>query len=51
MKNGAKFAALLTEAILRIKGLTAKPIEVIQDELGYAIGKRGGASLEFLLVA
>ncbi len=44
--HAAKFAALLTEAVFRIKGLTSRPIEVIQDELGYAIGKKGGASIE-----
>ena len=36
------FAALLTEAIYKTKEVTGKPIAIIQDELGYALGKKGG---------
>jgi len=46
MAQSTKFGKLLTEAIWRIKFLTSKPVEVIQDELGYAIEKKGGASIE-----
>ncbi len=42
-----KFGDLLTEAIWRIKGRTSKPIKVIQEELGFAMGKTGDASLEY----
>jgi predicted ATPase len=42
-----KFAELLTEAIYRIRVKEAKTIGAVQDELGYAIGKQGGASIEY----
>ena len=41
-----KFANLLTETIYRIKFREDKNISVVQDELGYALGKEGGASIE-----
>lgn len=40
------FARLLTEAIYRIRNLESKSVGIIQDELGYALGKKGGASVE-----
>ncbi|MFZ0543811.1 MAG: tetratricopeptide repeat protein [Candidatus Promineifilaceae bacterium] len=42
-----KFAQLLTEAIYRIRVKESKTIGAVQDELGYAIGKHGGASIEY----
>lgn len=44
--DGERFAALLTAAVHRIKWLEGKPVAVIHDELGYALGKRGGAMIE-----
>ena len=41
------FAALLTAAIQQIKRREGKPVRVIQDELGYALGKAGGSMVEF----
>jgi hypothetical protein len=46
MNESTRFGDMLTEAIWQIKIRTSKPIEIIQDEMGYAIGKRGGASIE-----
>ncbi len=37
---------LLTAAVHRIKWLEGKPVAVIHDELGYALGKQGGAMIE-----
>lgn len=42
------FADLLTEAIYTIKAHTEKNISVIQDELGYALGREGGSFIAFL---
>lgn len=42
-----KFAQLLTEAIYRIRIKESKTIGAVQDELGYAIGKQGGSSIEY----
>jgi hypothetical protein len=42
-----KFAQLLTEGIHRIRLREAKTIQVIQDELGYAVGREGGSSVEY----
>ncbi len=44
--DGERFAVLLTAAVHRIKWLEGKPVAVIHDELGYALGKRGGAMIE-----
>ncbi|MEZ4642706.1 MAG: tetratricopeptide repeat protein [Chloroflexota bacterium] len=41
------FASSLTEAIYRIRLKESKSVRVVQDELGYALGKRGGASIEY----
>ncbi|MBI1879531.1 MAG: ATP-binding protein [Chloroflexi bacterium] len=45
--SAEKFANLLTEGIYKIRFEEAKNIRVIQDELGYALGKQGGASIEY----
>ncbi len=41
------FAQLLTEGIHRIRIRESKPIQVIQDELGYELQRKGGASIEY----
>jgi predicted ATPase len=46
-KQAVKFARLLTEAIYRIRARESKPIRTVEDELGYALGKKGGASIEY----
>ena len=46
MNDSVQFGDMLTEAIWQIKIHTSKPIEIIQDEIGYTIGKRGGSSIE-----
>lgn len=48
MEQSAKrFARLLTQAVRTIAAHEHKPIQVVQDELGYALGKKGGASIEY----
>ena len=43
-----EFAKLLTEALKHVKHLEGKKIAVIQDELGYALGREsGGSSIEY----
>jgi hypothetical protein len=44
--NKAGFASLLTKAVKQIALNKDKTIAMVQDELGYAIGKKGGASIE-----
>ena len=41
------FAQLLTEAIYHIRHRESKNVQTVQDELGYALGKRGGSSIEY----
>lgn len=45
--NPQRFADLLTEAIHRIRTREGKPIRVIQDELGYQLGRQGGTTIEY----
>ncbi len=45
--SAEQFANALTEAVYRIKHLDGKSVRTVQDELGYALGKRGGASIEY----
>ena len=45
--NPGKFAQLLTEGIHRIRIREEKTIQAIQDELGYALGRQGGSSIEY----
>lgn len=42
-----RFATLLTKAIHQIKRIESKPIAVIQDELGYDLGREGGSIVEY----
>jgi hypothetical protein len=46
-KSEARFAQLLTEGIHRIRIREAKTIKTVQDELGYAMGRDGGSSIEY----
>ncbi|MEW5958923.1 MAG: ATP-binding protein [Chloroflexota bacterium] len=43
----AKFADLLTTAVRTIAARTNKTIASVQDELGYALGRAGGSSIEY----
>ncbi len=47
MKSTESFARLLTEGVHRISLQESKNIAVIQDELGYALNKKGGSSVEY----
>ena len=42
----AEFAKLLTEAVYAIKESEQVKVSIVQDELGYALKKEGGASIE-----
>jgi len=42
-----KFAQLLTEGVHRIRLREAKTIQVVQDELGYVLGRVGGSAVEY----
>ncbi len=46
-----KFAQLLTAAIYKIRihesRMTRKTIQILQDELGYALGREGGSCIEY----
>lgn len=45
-EQAVTFARLLTEAIYHIRARESKAIRTVEDELGYALGKKGGASIE-----
>jgi hypothetical protein len=42
-----KFAQLLTEGVHRVRLNESKSIQVVQDELGYALGREGGSAIEY----
>ncbi len=42
-----KFAELLTEAVYRIRLRESKSLQVVQDELGHAIGREGGSVITY----
>lgn len=44
--NSAKFAELLTKAVRQIHIRENKPLSIIQDELGQAVGKSGSSAIE-----
>ena len=47
-KSPERFARLLTQAVRRITLLSDSKIQVVQDELGYALGREaGGSSIEY----
>jgi hypothetical protein len=45
--SSQRFAQLLTEGIHRIRLSTSKSIQAVQDELGYALGRKGGSAIEY----
>lgn len=47
-ESPTQFADLLTQAVRRIKALEDKNLEVIQDELGYALSRDGGSFIQYL---
>ncbi|MBI1881309.1 MAG: ATP-binding protein [Chloroflexi bacterium] len=46
-KSAEKFAQLLTEGVHRIRFREAKTIQIVQDELGYALGREGESAIEY----
>jgi hypothetical protein len=42
-----RFAQLLTEAIHRIRLREGKTVQIVQDELGYLLGREGGSAIEY----
>ncbi|MCB0186153.1 MAG: AAA family ATPase, partial [Caldilineaceae bacterium] len=46
-QSAKRFAHLLQEGINAIVDRTGKPKGVIRDELGYAIGRKGGSAIEY----
>lgn len=42
-----KFAQLLTEGVHRVRIGESKAIQIVQDELGYALGREGGSAIEY----
>lgn len=46
-RSDDKFAQLLTEGVYQISFREIKTIQAVQDELGYALEKKGGASIEY----
>jgi hypothetical protein len=50
-KSPEKFAQLLTEAVYKIRIQESKTIkktmQIVQDELGYALGREGGSCIEY----
>ena len=47
VRSKRTFAQLLTEGIYSIRLHESKPIQVIQDELGFALGRDGGSPIEY----
>lgn len=45
--NPQKFAELLTEGVHRVRIREAKSVQIVQDELGYALGREGGSAVEY----
>ncbi len=48
MKSPDRFAEILTKAVRTIKALQNRDLEIIQDELGYALDHAGGSYINFL---
>lgn len=46
-ESADRFAQLLTEAIYQIRLSEHKNISIVQDEVGYAIGRDGGSPIEY----
>jgi hypothetical protein len=47
MSRSAQFAELLTKAVRAIAAQEHKHIEVVQDDLGYTLARKGGTAIEF----
>jgi hypothetical protein len=51
IRSPEKFAQLLTEAIYKIQAQESKTVKktlgIVQDELGYALGREGGSPVEY----
>ncbi len=47
VRSARKFADLLTEGIHRIKLRESKTVQIVQDELGYLLGREGGSAIEY----
>jgi len=45
-RSAQKFADLLTEGVHRIKIQESKTVQVVHDELGYLLGRKGGSAIE-----
>lgn len=43
----AKFAQLLSEGVHRVRLGEGKSVQIVQDELGYALGREGGSAIEY----
>lgn len=43
----AKFAQLLSEGVHRVRLSEGKSVQIVQDELGYALGREGGSAIEY----
>lgn len=43
----AKFAQLLSEGVHRVRLCEDKSVQIVQDELGYALGREGGSAIEY----
>lgn len=43
----AKFAQLLSEGVHRVRLYEGKSVQIVQDELGYALGREGGSAIEY----
>ena len=42
-----QFSNMLTEALYKIKSLESKSLQVIQDEIGFALGRDGGTAIAY----
>ena len=47
MENVRKFSQLLTQGVRQIKSLTGNNLDIIQDEIGYALGREGGSCIQY----
>lgn len=45
--NPQKFAELLTEGVHRVRINESKSVQIVQDELGYMLGREGGSAVEY----
>lgn len=45
--SSAKFAQLLSEGVHRVRLYEGKSVQIVQDELGYALEREGGSAIEY----